>query len=253
MAGALVKIQNLSKSYGSEVIVSELDLSVEPGGSLALVGASGCGKTTILRILAGLCAPDQGEVVVGAREAVRSLVSQNLGLFPWKTVLENLKLPLLLANLPRAEIKSRLETSLLDMGLADLADRYPHELSGGQKQRLALGRALVVKPEVLILDEPFSALDALTRQALGVQVAQLWRKLGLTLILATHSVEEAVFLGQKIAVLGGRPTKVWASLANPLPKNPQAFTEDSFLALVKKARLALAETWADSPHRVGRP
>ncbi|MDR1607796.1 MAG: ABC transporter ATP-binding protein [Deltaproteobacteria bacterium] len=250
MPGAWVKVENLFKSYGSETIVQELSLDLEPGASLALVGASGCGKTTILRILADLLAADSGRIDLGPEPVKRSFVSQSLGLFPWKTVEANLKLPLVLAGVEPEEIKLRTEKTLMDMGLKELAKRYPQELSGGQRQRLALGRALISKPSLLLLDEPFSALDALTREALGFHLADLWQKHEFTLILATHSVEEAVFLGQKIVVLGGQPTSSQAILTNPFPKTPQVFTEDAFLDLVKQTRLALAGVWAESPHRL---
>ncbi|MDR0549166.1 MAG: ABC transporter ATP-binding protein [Deltaproteobacteria bacterium] len=251
MPGAAVKIRGLTKSFGGTKVLAGLDLDLAKGGSLALLGASGCGKTTILRILAGLCPFEAGEVTVGEGQAVRSLVSQNLGLMPWKTVYANLSLPLVLAGLKRQEINLRVKTALNDLGLTDLAHRYPDQLSGGQRQRLALGRALVARPELLLLDEPFSALDALTREILGVQLAQLWRGFGLTMILATHSVEEAVFLGETIVVLGGQPTRAFAVFNNPGPKTPNAYTEDYFLDLVKKARLALAETFVVAPNRVG--
>jgi NitT/TauT family transport system ATP-binding protein len=174
-----------------------------------------------------------------------------LGLFPWKTVLGNLTLPLDLAEVDPAEKAQRVEAALSDLGLKGLVDRYPGQLSGGQRQRLALGRALVAQPELLLLDEPFSALDALTREALGIHLAQLWRRLGLTMIIATHSVEEAVFLGQVIAVLGGQPTRAVAVFRNDGPKTAQAFTESHFMELTRKVRLALAEAWGPSANRVG--
>jgi NitT/TauT family transport system ATP-binding protein len=240
MPGARVKVRNLAKSFGPNLVLAGLDLDLPPGGSLALLGASGCGKTTILRVLAGLSPADAGEVDLGGPTV--SLVAQGLGLFPWKTVRGNLRLPLALAGLRPKEIDQRVATVLADLGLAGLADRYPGQLSGGQRQRLALGRALAAQPELLLLDEPFSALDALTREALGRHLAQLWRRLGLTMILATHSVEEAVFLGQTVVVLGGRPTKAQAVFHDDRPRAAQDLTADYFLDLARRARLALAAT-----------
>lgn len=253
MSGASVKVSGLAKSFGRGLILKDLDLNLKPGESLALVGASGCGKTTILKILAGLCPYDRGEVKLEPSDLVPSFVSQDLGLYPWKTVWENLELPLVLAGRDKKARNTKVKTIQADMGLEGLDGRYPHELSGGQKQRVALGRALIVNPSVLLLDEPFSALDALTRESLGLHLASLWSGLGLTMILATHSIEEAVFLGQTIAVLGGCPTEVTAVFRNPGPKTPAFLTDRLFLDLVRKVRLALAvtggqktETWEKS-------
>jgi NitT/TauT family transport system ATP-binding protein len=243
MSGAEARVSSLTKSFGSTKIIAGLNLAVSPGGSLSLLGASGCGKTTILRILAGLSSFDSGKVEVSPSGAVRSIVSQNLGLFPWKTVRDNVRLPLLLAGFPSPEIDQRTATTLADLGLTELASRYPRQLSGGQRQRLALGRALVARPDLLLLDEPFSALDALTRESLGVHLARLWRRLGWTMVIATHSVEEAVFLGESVAVLGGRPTEVKAIFKCPSPKTPDVYAESSFLEVVRLVRLALAKTW----------
>jgi NitT/TauT family transport system ATP-binding protein len=245
MSGAEVWVKGLGKSFGKEPVLADMNLELAPGQSLALVGASGCGKTTVLRILAGICAYDRGEVFTGVGSLVCSLVAQDLGLFPWKTVLENLELPLTLAGIAKKEQAARSALILAQMGLIGLEKRFPAELSGGQRQKVAIGRALVVKPELLLLDEPFSALDAMTRESLGLHLAGLWADLGLTMILATHSIEEACFLGQTIAVLGGKPTGVRAVFHNPWPKTPKAMTEDYFLDLVRNVRLALNETWPE--------
>ncbi|MDR2142430.1 MAG: ABC transporter ATP-binding protein [Deltaproteobacteria bacterium] len=249
MPGTAVRIRGLGKKFGSDFVLKGLDLDLEPGQSLAIVGPSGCGKTTLLRILAGLCPADEGEARVGPGQAV-ALVSQSLGLLPWKTVWGNLDLPLALADWPAPARVARVQAVLGDLGLAELAGRYPGQLSGGQRQRLALGRALVAQPDLLLLDEPFSALDALTREALGFHLARLWERLGLTMILATHSVEEAVFLGRVIVVMGGQPTTVRGIFQNPGSQTPQTLTADFFLDLVRRVRLALRETWAVTPHRV---
>ncbi|MDR1871677.1 MAG: ABC transporter ATP-binding protein [Deltaproteobacteria bacterium] len=253
MAGVKVKVRGLAKSYGLTPIIEGLDLDLAPGESMALLGASGCGKTTALRILAGLELYDGGEVIVGTDKRgleARSLVSQNLGLFPWKTVLGNLTLPLKLAQVDPIDAAQRVNKTLRELGLEGLASRYPQELSGGQRQRLALGRALVSQPELLLLDEPFSALDAMTRETLSLQLARLWRKLGLTMILATHSVEEAVFLGRVIVVLGGNPTKAVAVFQNSRTVEDASFwATDGFLDLVRKVRLALMATWETAPNR----
>jgi NitT/TauT family transport system ATP-binding protein len=213
--GAAVRAAGLSKSFGGARVFEGLSLEVPPGSSLAILGRSGCGKTTLLRILQGLLAPDSGELSLGQPGGGRSLVMQDHGLFPWKTALGNLELPLRLAGVPAPERGGRALAMLESLGLGGLGGRFPAELSGGQRQRLALGRSLVMRPGLLLLDEPFSALDQITREGLQRLLLSLWRGLGLTMLLSTHSVEEAVFLGARVLVLGGSPASVLASIPNP--------------------------------------
>ncbi|MDR1395930.1 MAG: ATP-binding cassette domain-containing protein [Deltaproteobacteria bacterium] len=244
MAGTRVLVRGLAKSYGQAPVLKDLDLTAEPGGSLALVGASGCGKTTVLRILAGLCSYDQGRVEAGQGRSC-ALVSQDPSLFPWKTVRQNLELPLTLAGAD-SRLRLFLPASIMErLELFGLADRYPNELSGGQRQRAALARALTARPRLLLLDEPFSALDTLARESLALYLDQVRRELGLTVILATHNIEEAVFLGQTVAVLGGRITKIQALFENPGPRTETSLAEDKFIEQVRQVRLALlrAEAW----------
>jgi NitT/TauT family transport system ATP-binding protein len=239
MPGAQIEARGLSKSFQAPVL-EDVSFQVRPGRSLALVGPSGCGKTTILHILAGLISGDSGQVELSPKEAGRSLVMQDHGLFPWKNAARNLELPLILAGLAPGERKGRVAAMLQSMGLAGLERRYPSQMSGGQRQRLALGRALIGRPDLLILDEPFSAIDAITRETLQELLASLWKDLGLTIVLATHSIDEAIFLGDQVLVLGGRPTRILSSLDNPVAGLDRDQNLPAIMELAARVRQALA-------------
>lgn len=197
-------------------LISGIELMLPPGETLAIIGESGCGKSTLLKTLAGLKPPISGrvdwlsdEIRVTPR---RAMVFQDLALLPWKSVWDNLALPLMLAKEP--EIGERVRAMLQEMELEEFADRYPAELSGGQRQRLALGRAFISRPDVLFMDEPFSALDAILRERLQDFLKAQWRKYRCSMILVTHDIAEAVFLGQHIMLMGARPSRVAALAEN---------------------------------------
>lgn len=202
--------RSLSTGYAPDrPILSSLDLTLPAGGSLAIVGPSGCGKSTLLATVAGLTKPLSGEVAWadGAREMplseVRtSFVWQGLALFPWKRVWENLTLPLLLQNEAKSVVEAKGRAMLEELALTGLEKRFPSALSGGQRQRLALGRALISSPDVLFMDEPFSALDALLRERLQDRVLLLRRRHACTMLFVTHDIGEAVFLASHILILG---------------------------------------------------
>jgi NitT/TauT family transport system ATP-binding protein len=193
-----------------------------------------------MHILAGLRSQDAGRLDISPPTARSAVVLQDFGLFPWKNARQNLELPLALAGVPRRVRAGKVAAMLDEMGLTGWEDHYPDQLSGGQKQRLALGRALIAEPELLLLDEPFSSLDALTRENTQNLLAGLWRGRGLTMVLATHFIEEAVFLGERILVLGGTPTRVAEDIANPgASAQPESRFEESYFQTVKKVRRAL--------------
>jgi NitT/TauT family transport system ATP-binding protein len=191
-----------------------LDLTIEAGEFLTLVGPSGCGKSTVLDLVAGLTAPSSGRLTIGGEPITgpgldRSVVFQQYTLLPWRTAQANIEFALEakggLTRSARAEVARR----YLDLvGLGDFAGRYPHELSGGMKQRVAIARSLSYEPEVLLMDEPFGALDAQTRERLQEELVQIWRRTGTTVVFITHDIEEAVFLGQRVAVMSGRPGRI---------------------------------------------
>lgn len=197
-----------------------LSFSVPAGSIVAVIGPSGCGKTTLLHILAGLKVPTSGRALVGGQEADRrregtALIFQNYGLLPWKTVWENVALGLRIRRLARKEIRERVDDALELLGMDDERSRYPAQLSGGQKQRVAIARAIAIKPDLMLMDEPFSALDALTRERLQDAFLALWKKLRFTAVIVTHSIEEAAYLGHKVIVLSGKPGRIMAEVENP--------------------------------------
>jgi NitT/TauT family transport system ATP-binding protein len=212
-ASVAVALRHVSKVYGhTGNVVRALDdvsLDVRQGEFMCLLGASGCGKSTLLNFVAGLDRPSQGSVDVrdGART---SLMFQEAALFPWLSVRGNVELALKLRKIPRRERRSSVE-SLIDLvHLGDFERKLPHELSGGMRQRVALARVLAQQADVLLMDEPFGALDAMTRDTLHDQFERLWRETGLTVIFVTHNVREAIRLGDRVVLLSSRPGRVTA-------------------------------------------
>lgn len=218
----MIRVEDLSIEYRAKaqpvLAVERVGFEVEPGSSLALVGPSGCGKTTILFGLAGLLKPTRGaisidgEPVVGPRRSV-ALILQNAGLLPWKTVAQNANLSLLLAG----EYPQRNASDVLDeLGLSAAAKCFPVELSEGMKRRVGIARALSVSPSVMLMDEPLASLDTLTREKIQDLFLLLWRKHGYSMVLVTHDIEEAAYLGRRILVLTERPAQIKEVVDNPM-------------------------------------
>ncbi|HMM31558.1 MAG TPA: ABC transporter ATP-binding protein [Clostridia bacterium] len=202
----MIRIEALGVSYGSEHALRHVDLCVLKNTTCAIIGPSGCGKTTLLYTIAGLLAPSEGRVFVHGAPlaAVRketSVILQNAGLLPWKTAFENVALGLLPSGLSKPEMKTRTAAMMEELGILEHKDKFPAQLSGGQKQRTAIARALVREPDLLLMDEASSALDAISREHLQNLVLKLYKKKPLTMVLVTHSIEEAVYLGQSIVVM----------------------------------------------------
>jgi NitT/TauT family transport system ATP-binding protein len=210
-------LREVSKVYGSGrtavAALERIDLEVATGELVCVVGASGCGKSTMLNLLAGLDHPTRGEVEVGGRAA---LIFQEAALFPWLTVAKNVELALKLRKVPRAERRERVAALLETVHLQDFGDKRPHELSGGMRQRVALARAFAQDADVLLMDEPFGALDAMTRDVLHDELETLWYARDLTIVFVTHNVREAARLADRIVVLSSRPGKVTAVMDNPI-------------------------------------
>ena len=193
--------------------LDDLSLDVADGEFLTLVGPSGSGKTTLLDLLAGLSRPTSGKVLVDGKEVTgpgqdRAVVFQQYALFPWRTASANVSIGLENKGLSRKERAAKASESLDLVGLAGFEDRYPHELSGGMKQRVAIARSLAYEPDVLLMDEPFAALDAQTREQLQDELLRIWKATGKTIVFITHGIDEAVYLGQRVAVLSARPGKL---------------------------------------------
>jgi NitT/TauT family transport system ATP-binding protein len=202
---------------GGVVAIETTDLDVKAGELVSILGPSGCGKSTLLRIIAGLQKPTAGEVNVqrpsgrtGPARFDIAYVFQDAHLLPWRTVLGNAGLPLELQGVDRATRRQRAVDALGKVGLADALDRYPAQLSGGMRMRVSLARAMVTDPTLLLLDEPFAALDEITRQRLDEQLRELWQARGMTVIFVTHSTNEAVFLSQRTVVMSKRPGRIVA-------------------------------------------
>jgi ABC-type Fe3+/spermidine/putrescine transport system ATPase subunit len=209
VTGRHVQLQGIRKAFGALPVLRDCDLEVEKGEVMTLLGPSGCGKTTLLRTIAGFVVPDAGSVSIGGRDVTFrppnrravGMVFQHYALFPHMTVFGNVGYGLRVRRLGRGEIERRVRAALQLVELAQLAERWPGQLSGGQQQRVALARVLVLAPEVLLLDEPFGALDAKLRQAMQVDLRQLVRRLGITTVFVTHDQDEALTLSDRIAVM----------------------------------------------------
>jgi len=191
-----ITLENTYKKYGSQEVLKDIDLEINPSEFVCIVGESGSGKTTLLKIVAGLIEPTKGIVLTGDQAA---MVFQNSALFPWLTVAQNVAFPFEVQGLKIP--KQRIEQILAELGLRGFEKKYPKELSGGQKQRVGLARAMAVKRKILLLDEPFSALDVKTSEELHSLILGLWRANKLTVLMVSHSIEEAVFLSDRVVIM----------------------------------------------------
>lgn len=215
----MINVNNVFLNYSNVLVLNNINLHFEKADRVALIGPSGCGKSSLLYMLAGLLQPSQGNIFIEEKEvygpnAKVALILQGLGLFPWKTVLENAELSLTINKISKEKRREKVIPILRSLGLEKHMHKYPTQLSGGQKQRVAITRALASECEILLMDEPFSALDALSREHLQKFIINLWQEKQLTIVLVTHSIEEAVFLGNKIVVLSPQPGKIKAIIKN---------------------------------------
>ncbi len=238
----MITVQGLSKQFeGGFQVISDLTFSLDRGRSLAIIGPSGCGKTTLLYILAGLTRRSSGIVTVDGRSVEGpspdvSFILQDFGLLPWKTVTENICLGMKLRGTPPEDRAKKANALLDELGLEVHRDHYPARLSGGERQRVAIGRALATEPKLLLMDEPFSSLDTLTRERMQEMLLDIRKKNGLTMIVVTHSIEEAAFLGDAILVLGGRPCTVQDIIQNPGAGSEGHRGTDSYFSTCKAVR-----------------
>jgi NitT/TauT family transport system ATP-binding protein len=224
---ASVRIEGIEKRFVRRDIgvqaLQDVNLDIESGEFVCLLGPSGCGKTTLLNMIAGLEAPDRGRIVVGGREVRgpsrdRAVVFQDGGLFPWLTCRRNVEFGLKFDRLKRKERERRAQRALERVGLGWAGDRFPHELSGGQKQRVAIARALVLEPAVLLCDEPFSALDAMTRRRLASDMVQLWEATGMTVVWVEHNTYLAPVLADRVILFGTNPGRLLDEVRVGLPR-----------------------------------
>ena len=244
----LAAFKGVGKTYPNGVVALEhLDFSIRRSEFLALLGPSGCGKSTALRLLAGLTGPTKGEIVrhsAGSHDV--GYVFQEPTLMPWATVAQNVRLPLRLKNIEYQE--SRVQEALALVGLGDFRDAYPRELSGGMKMRVSIARALVTKPQLLLMDEPFAALDEISRFRLNDDLLALWRQLNCTVVFVTHSVFESVYLASRILMFTPRPGRIAAEfeIKAPEPRAEQFRTSPEYGAQCREVSAALADVMADA-------
>lgn len=248
----MIEIKDVSVTYQSEqevyTALKDIELTIEEGGTCVIIGPSGCGKSTLLKVIAGIITDYAGSVTMGGEKISPfkqkiGFIGQNYGLLPWKNTYENICLGVKIKEKGRKLDKGSLELMMRQLGLEGLGKRYPAELSGGQQQRVSLARAFLLKPDILLMDEPFSALDAITREEIQDVFLSVWQKHAVSTILVTHYVEEAVYLGQKIVVLSAKPGRISRIIDNPLFGKPDIRRDKAFFALSLELKKLIKEEW----------
>ncbi|MFJ8244252.1 ABC transporter ATP-binding protein [Peribacillus asahii] len=243
-------INGIEKSFVNEKkervkVLDNINIEAEKGSFVSIVGPSGCGKSTLLYLIAGLDQPDAGDIRVAGQKVKkpgpeRVVVFQEAGLFPWLTVLENVTYGLKLKKMSKAEAEAKALEVLKMVHLSRYVDSYPHQLSGGMKQRVAIARALVMEPDILLMDEPFSALDEQTRMVLHKELIEIWRKTKVTIFFITHNIREAVQLSEKVVVFATRPGKIKDIISVPsmkdgvMPDSVTLHTEQKVLSILQE-------------------
>ncbi|AWC25828.1 Bicarbonate transport ATP-binding protein CmpD (plasmid) [Aminobacter sp. MSH1] len=234
LAGSFLSLSNVGVTYstrrGETRAIDNLTLEVEDGQFVAVLGPSGCGKSTMLRLIAGLLKPTLGQLLFKGQELDGpnkevGIVFQNPTLLPWKTVRDNVMMPIRALKLPAEKYKDWCDELLEIAGLTDFALAYPHELSGGMQQRVGICRGLIHKPKLLLMDEPFAALDAMTREHMGAELQRIWMNTRKSVFFITHSIQEAIFLADRIVVLSARPARVVEIIDVNLPRPRNADTQ----------------------------
>ncbi len=246
--GLTVHYQSAHETYTA---LSDISLTVPSGGTCAVIGPSGCGKSTLLKVAAGLIRDYDGVVrlegqPVDPRRQTIGFMPQNYGLLPWKTVDENICLGLKIKNNAARIDKNVLQELMGQLGIEGLGHRYPGELSGGQQQRVALARVFILQPDVLLMDEPFSALDAISREEMQDVFLVLWQKYAVSTILVTHYVEEALYLGQRIVILSANPGHISKVIDNPLFGGRNIRTQPEFFSMGLRLRNLIKKDWNKS-------
>jgi NitT/TauT family transport system ATP-binding protein len=253
----VVSLQKISKRFerGNVLALSEIDLTVRAGEFVSLIGPSGCGKSTLLRIVGDLVAPSSGQVVVNGKTAEQARIDRDYGivfqdavLYDWRTVAKNIALPLEMLGWDRARRAERVRGLVELVELGGFEQHYPWQLSGGMQQRVSIARALSFDPALLLMDEPFGALDEMTRERLNMELLRIWEASGSTVVFVTHSIAEAVFLSTRVVVISPRPGRITGivEIDLPQPRNADTREEPRFFELVTQVRDMLRAAGADS-------
>jgi NitT/TauT family transport system ATP-binding protein len=256
--GPVVRTQNLSLTFqtadGPVYALSDIDLAVEEGDFVSLIGPSGCGKTTLLRVIADLEQPTEGDIQVNGVSPHQARLDRSYGyvfqaaaLYPWRTIERNVTLPLEIMGVPQAERRERAAKYLEMVNLAGFARKYPWQLSGGMQQRASIARALCFDPHLLLMDEPFGALDEIVRDHLNEQLLNLWNTTGKTVVFVTHSISEAVFLSNKIVVMSPRPGRIADVIETDFPRDRDLDIRETqgFIDVAHRVRMGLRQGMAD--------
>jgi NitT/TauT family transport system ATP-binding protein len=255
-ADAIVSVRNVTKTFprGGVTALEGIELDVARGEFVSLIGPSGCGKSTLLRVIGDLIQPSAGEVRVNGKTAHRARLDRDYGivfqaavLYDWRTVAKNIALPLELLRWERSRRASRVREMLELVELAGFESHYPWQLSGGLQQRVAIARALSFDPALLLMDEPFGALDEMTRERLNMELLRIWQETGSTVIFVTHSISEAVFLSTRVAVMSARPGRITSVVSIDLeqPRTSETREDPHFFELVTEVREGLHAAGAD--------
>jgi NitT/TauT family transport system ATP-binding protein len=255
-SAAVVSLRNVTKSFGAGAVTAleGIDLDVRPGEFVSLIGPSGCGKSTLLRIIGDLVEPTSGEVVVNGKSARQARLDRDYGivfqdavLYDWRTAARNIAMPLELLKWDRAKRAERVAEMIELVELQGFADHHPWQLSGGMQQRVSIARALSFSPALLLMDEPFGALDEMTRERLNAELLRIWQASGSTIVFVTHSISEAVFLSTRVVVMSRRPGRIAAivDVDLPQPRNADTREQPRFFELVTEVRDRLREGGLD--------
>lgn len=248
----MIEINDLTVTYKSDkeqyTAIKNVTMTIPDGGTCALIGPSGCGKSTLLKAVAGLIPSFEGNVEINGapvnpKEQTIGFMPQNYGLLPWRTVYDNIALGMKIKKSPALLDKNTIKGVMHQLGLEGLGHRYPKELSGGQQQRVALARVFALKPDILLMDEPFSALDAITREEMQDVFLKLWRKFEVSTIFVTHYVEEALYLGQKIVILSAGSGSISNFIDNPLFGVENVRGQEKFFQMGLKLREIIKKDW----------
>src|SRR6185312_5172663 len=259
---SVVEIKGLTKTFpkGNVTALTGIDLQIEAGEFVSLIGPSGCGKSTLLRLIGDLTSPTEGTVEVNGKPAPKAradhdygMVFQDSVLFDWRTVAKNVALPLEMLGWDRAARKQRVDEMLSLVELQGFGDHHPWQLSGGMQMRVAIARALAFEPALLLMDEPFGALDEMTRERLNIELLEIWRRMQSTVVFVTHSISEAVFLSTRVVVMSPRPGRIAGSVVVdlPQPRTTDTREETRFFELVTEVRELLRGVGADEHGSVG--